>query len=153
MSISADTHKYGYAPKGLQFNVIAVSTYVTCPGSSVVMYRDAKYRCHQYSVVTDWPGGVYATQTISGSRAGGNIATCWASLMYHGHEGYLNSARKVMQVARRIKQEMKKIDGLFIYGDPLVSVIAFGSHKFSALEMAEQMSKRGWNLNTLQVSF
>lgn len=54
-SISADTHKYGFAPKG----------------SSVVMYSEPKYRRHQYTVTTDWPGGVYGSPTVGGSRCGG----------------------------------------------------------------------------------
>ena len=49
-SISADTHKYGFAPKG----------------SSVVMYSHPKYRTFQYFVQPDWPGGIYATATFSG---------------------------------------------------------------------------------------
>ena len=42
-SMSADTHKYGYAAKG----------------SSVVLYRDRELRQFQYYTVTDWPGGLY----------------------------------------------------------------------------------------------
>ena len=133
-SISADTHKYGYAPKG----------------SSVILYRNPSYRHHQFSVQTDWPGGVYASPTISGSRAGGTIATCWTSLMYHGREGYLNATKAIITTTRYLKQEIEKIPGIFIQGDPLMSVIAIGSDIFNVLEMSELLSKKGWNLNTLQ---
>ena len=47
-SISADTHKYGYAPKG----------------SSVILYSDHAYRHYQWFTVVNWPGGLYATTTI-----------------------------------------------------------------------------------------
>lgn len=47
-SISADTHKYGYAPKG----------------SSVILYSKPVYRHHQFFSVVDWPGGLYATSNI-----------------------------------------------------------------------------------------
>ncbi len=70
-SISADTHKYGYAPKG----------------SSVILYSASEYRHYQWFAVVDWPGGIYATSTIGGSRAGGIIAACWASLMHYGRDG------------------------------------------------------------------
>lgn len=133
-SISADTHKYGYAPKG----------------SSVILYRDLKYRHHQFSVCTEWPGGMYASPTISGSRAGANIATCWAALLYHGREGYVHSTRLTMQVTRFLKEEVKNIPGIHIYGDPLMSVLAFGSDNFNILEMSERLAHRGWNLNSLQ---
>ena len=39
-SISVDTHKYGFAPKG----------------SSVIMYRSNDIRKFQYFVTTEWPG-------------------------------------------------------------------------------------------------
>ena len=42
-SMSADTHKFGYAAKG----------------TSVVLYRGAELRHHQYFTITDWPGGLY----------------------------------------------------------------------------------------------
>nr|CAD7445349.1 unnamed protein product [Timema bartmani] len=58
-SISADTHKYGFAPKG----------------SSVILYSEPKYRHHQFCVTTDWPGGVYGSPTVNGSRAGGKLAS------------------------------------------------------------------------------
>ena len=35
-----------------------------------------------------------------GSRAGGIIAACWASLVYHGREGYVESTRKIVQTTR-----------------------------------------------------
>lgn len=133
-AISADTHKYAFAPKG----------------SSVIMYSDIKYRHHQFSIQTDWPGGVYASPTISGSRAGGIIATCWAAMLYHGKEGYVESTQRIMKTTRYLKQEISKIDDVFIYGDPLMSVIAVGSNSFNVLEMSEQMTRKGWNLNTLQ---
>jgi sphinganine-1-phosphate aldolase len=47
-SISADTHKYGYAPKG----------------SSVILYSDIEYRHYQWFSIVDWPGGLYATSNI-----------------------------------------------------------------------------------------
>jgi hypothetical protein len=50
-SISADTHKYGFAPKG----------------SSVVLYSEQKYRHYQWFCTSDWTGGIYATSTISKS--------------------------------------------------------------------------------------
>lgn len=51
-SISCDTHKYGFAPKG----------------SSVIMYRDKALRRYQYYTSSDWAGGVYASPTLAGSR-------------------------------------------------------------------------------------
>lgn len=69
-SISCDTHKYGFTPKG----------------TSVVMYRDADLRRYQYFSCVNWPGGIYASPTVAGSRPGQLVAGCWATLMYYGLE-------------------------------------------------------------------
>lgn len=133
-SISADTHKYGYAPKG----------------SSVIMYAHQKYRKHQFSVQTDWPGGIYASPTISGSRAGANIATCWAALLYYGVSGYVDATRRILETQRYMKRELLKMKGIYIIGDPQLSVIAIGSHDFNIFRLSDMLSKKGWNINPLQ---
>lgn len=40
--------------------------------------------------------------------------------------------------------------GIFVFGKPDVSVVALGSDKFNIYLLADQMTKRGWNLNSLQ---
>jgi hypothetical protein len=67
-SISADTHKYGFGLKG----------------SSVLLYRSAEARRHQYFAVNDWPGGLYTSPGMSGSRSGGIIAAAWAAMVTLG---------------------------------------------------------------------
>lgn len=114
------------------------------------MYKEPKYRHFQYSICTDWPGGVYASPTISGSRAGANIAVCWAAMMYHGRSGYVKATKAIVQLARDFKAKCSSIEGLKVIGDPLMSVLAFTSDRFNILQMSENLSKRGWNLNTLQ---
>lgn len=99
------------------------------------MYSDKEYRRHQFSVITDWPGGIYASPTIAGSRAGASIATCWATLLHYGVDGYVDATRKILKVQRYLKAEISKIDGIFIVGDPLLSVIAIGSKMFNVFRL------------------
>ena len=42
-SMSVDTHKFGMAHKG----------------TSIVLYRNADIRRHQYTKITEWSGGLY----------------------------------------------------------------------------------------------
>lgn len=133
-SISADTHKYGYAPKG----------------TSVILYNDKKYIHQQYSIQTDWPGGIYASPTLPGSRPGALIATCWAAMMYHGHDGYVQATNDIIKTTRLIKKELSNVEGLKVLGDPLVSVLAFGSDRFDIYALNGRLKERGWNLNALQ---
>uniref|UniRef100_A0A8K9WLI9 sphinganine-1-phosphate aldolase n=1 Tax=Oncorhynchus mykiss TaxID=8022 RepID=A0A8K9WLI9_ONCMY len=133
-SISADTHKYGYAPKG----------------SSVILYSDKKYRHYQYFVAPDWQGGIYASPSVAGSRPGGIIAACWATMMHMGEDGYIKATKKIIDTARTIKTEIRKINGVFVFGDPEVSVVAIGSDVFDIFRLSNALTSKGWNLNMLQ---
>ena len=72
-SISVDVHKYGYAAKG----------------ASVILYRSRSLRKFQFSIYTDWSGGVYGSTTMLGSKPGGAIAAAWAAINAIGEDGYL----------------------------------------------------------------
>ncbi|XP_075932909.1 sphingosine-1-phosphate lyase 1 [Anarhichas minor] len=133
-SISADTHKYGYAPKG----------------SSVILYSDKKYRHYQYFVAPDWQGGIYASPSVAGSRPGGIIAACWATMMHMGEDGYIDATKKIISTARKIQKEVGKINGVFVFGEPKVSVVAIGSDVFDIFRLSNALTTKGWNLNTLQ---
>ncbi|XP_068424646.1 sphingosine-1-phosphate lyase 1 isoform X2 [Clinocottus analis] len=133
-SISADTHKYGYAPKG----------------SSVILYSDKKYRHYQYFVAPDWQGGIYASPSVAGSRPGGIIAACWATMMHMGENGYIDATKKIISTARKIQKEVSQINGVFVFGEPKVSVVAIGSDVFDIFRLSNALTSKGWNLNTLQ---
>ena len=42
---------------------------------------------HQITCTTEWPGGIYASPTLAGSRPGANIAVTWAAMMSFGQDG------------------------------------------------------------------
>jgi sphinganine-1-phosphate aldolase len=133
-SMSADTHKYGYAAKG----------------SSVVLYRGRELRHCQYYTVTDWPGGLYLSPTFAGSRPGALAATCWAAMVSIGEDGYTDAARRILETGARIRDGIAAIPGLLVLGDPLW-VIAFGATDgLDIYQVMENMGHRGWSLNGLQ---
>jgi sphinganine-1-phosphate aldolase len=133
-SISADTHKYGYAAKG----------------TSVILYRNPELRHFQYFSITDWPGGLYNSPTFAGSRPGGLSAACWAAMVSIGEKGYLEAARRIMETATWIKDEIAHIPELKVIGDPLF-VIAFLSDSLNAFQVLEYMTERKWGLNGLHL--
>jgi sphinganine-1-phosphate aldolase len=137
-SISCDTHKYGFAPKG----------------SSTVLYRTADLRAYQYFVTTDWPGGVYASPSIAGSRPGALIAGCWASMMAQGEDGYVRATHRIVGTAKQIeaavREDVELAADLRVVGRPLVSVVAFTSDTLNIYDVADGMSDKGWHLNALQ---
>jgi len=131
-SISADTHKYGYAAKG----------------TSVVLYRNPELRHYQYFAATDWPGGLYFSPTIAGSRPGALSAVCWAALVTMGEQGYMEATRRILETATTIKKGIAEIPELRILGDPLW-IIAFTSDTLDIYRVLDEMTKNNWALNGL----
>jgi len=131
-SISADTHKYGYASKG----------------TSVILYRGFELRHYQYYKTTEWSGGLYCSPTFAGSRPGALSAGCWAAMVAMGANGYLEATKRILQTASGIKAGIKQMPDLYILGNPLW-VIAIGSNVVDIYRVMDFMSEKGWSLNAL----
>ena len=131
-SMSADTHKFGYAAKG----------------TSVVLYRGQELRHYQYYTAADWPGGLYFSPTFAGSRPGALSAACWAAMTSIGAKGYLAATKKILETADAIKRGICGIPELRILGDPLF-VIAFASDSLDIYKVLDAMTHKGWSLNGL----
>ena len=147
-SMSADTHKYGYATKG----------------TSVVLFHAPSLRDHMFFLFPKWSGGVYATPTTAGSRAGALSAACWASMMKLGREGYMRCTALIARATHEIAAGVGAIPGLRVLVQPVGMVIAFAAaHKpggsggdggreplFNIYRLSDAMSKRGWGLSQCQ---
>jgi len=136
-SISCDTHKYGFAPKG----------------SSVVLYSSRTFRDAQYFVAPEWTGGIYASPTIAGSRPGALIAACWATMLSVGAEGYTDATRSVLTATRKITDGVRAMPLLALLGEPDLSIVCFTTAKGSGLDIydvKDALAERDWSLNTMQ---
>lgn len=87
-SISMDPHKFGLSGKG----------------ASILLYSSAKLRKYQFFTTCMWPGGLYGTAGIAGSRSGVSIASAWISMMKMGMSGYRESAERVQSGRRCVMQ-------------------------------------------------
>ncbi len=132
-SMSCDTHKWGYGPKG----------------ASVVLYRSRALRRMQYFSVQGWPGGLYASPTIAGSRSEGIAAATWAAMVTLGEEGYLEIARRILEVAGIIREGAAAIPEIRIAGDPTFC-LAFLSDTLDIYHVNDFLASKGWRMNGLQ---
>jgi len=130
-SMSADVHKYGFAAKG----------------ASTVLYRDASLRRYQFHVSTGWPGGIYASPSMAGTRPGGPIAAAWAALKRIGRDGYLENAKGIMETTGRLIEGINRISGLRVLGDPPASVFAFISDEVNIYAVGDALDQRGWHMD------
>ena len=132
-SISADTHKYGYAFKG----------------SSVVVFRDKALRNAQYFYLTDWSGGKYCSPGIEGSRSGGLLAATWAAMVSLGEEGYLRYAERIFATSTAMQDAVRSHPELRLLGTPTF-LFSFTSDAFDVYHVNDFMRQRGWRFNGQQ---
>ena len=135
-SMSADIHKYGFAAKG----------------ASVLLYRNMDYLKHQFFIHQDWPGGVFASPALLGTRPGGPIAAAWAAIQAMGREGYVSSVARTMAVIEKLTSGIRDIPGLEIIGNPKGPIFAFDSRdpKLNIFALGDAMEDKGWHMDRLQ---
>ncbi|UCC18224.1 MAG: aspartate aminotransferase family protein [Promethearchaeota archaeon] len=133
-SISADVHKYGYGAKG----------------ASTILYRKERIWKHQFSVYTNWTGGIYISPSMRGTRPGGAIAAAWAAMKHLGMDGYLNLAKIVMDASKKLIEGIEKISELYILGKPVMSVFSFASDEIDIYHLGDRLDKKGWHLDRIQ---
>lgn len=135
-SISADVHKFGFGPKG----------------SSVILYRSMDYLKHQFIITTDYPGGIYISPTLMGTRPGGAIAAAWAGMNHLGESGYLSLAKKLMEATRRLKALLAKIPEIKIIGDPVMNIVSYSTEgdRPDIFVIADYLENKGWLVDRQQ---
>ncbi len=132
-TISADTHKYGYAFKG----------------TSVLAFADKALRNGQYFYVTDWTGGKYCSPGIEGSRSGGLVAATWAAMVSLGREGYVDHARGIFEASFAMQDAVRSHDALRVIGDPSFC-FSFTSDELDIYHINDFLRTKGWRLNGQQ---
>ena len=129
-SISADLHKYGYAPKG----------------ASLMMLRDADLQKHQTFNFNNWERGAYSNNTAQGTRSGGAVAAAWAVMNFLGEEGYMKWAAVIMDTVEKLTEGIKAIPGLAVLEPHELCLFVYTSND-PALDIgaiAEAMTRKGW---------
>jgi len=134
--ISADIHKYGYAPKG----------------ASVILHRDPDWFAHQVFLYDQWPSGMYGSPGVAGARSAAPIATAWAVLRHLGWDGYVDIMREVMATTAQVRTAISELPPLAVIGDPIGPVLACTSNDPDTVDIGgvgDAMDDRGWHLNRL----
>ena len=128
-SMSADLHKYGYAPK-------------PC---STVLWRSQAEQAYHYMPITDWACGLYLSQSFVGSRPLGPVAGIWALMHHWGEAGYMANAKRLLAIKSKIEAHCAKEAGLRTWhtDGPLLMV---ASDDFDIQLVVGGMEAKGWRL-------
>ncbi len=129
-TISADLHKYGYAPKN----------------ASVLLYRDAEIRRCAWFVNSSTTEYAVLNPTVQSSRTGGPVAAAWALFRHLGLAGYVEMTREVLATTRRMIEGARHIDDLVVLGEPDMTMFTLASDTINVFELDDAMRRRGWSL-------
>lgn len=132
-SISADLHKYGFAPKA----------------ASTVFYREKNEHQFQQFAFNAWPCGEMTTPTASGSRPGGAIAGAWAVQHYLGQNGYMERAQQVAEAHSIIARGVEEF-GLHALHAEALPILALATPKGQMGPIWSGLRKQGWYLGGVQ---
>lgn len=136
-SMSADLHKFGYAPKGV----------------SVVLQRGRDRERAQYFATTQWPGYPVVNPTILGSKSAGPLAAAWAIVQALGADGFRELAASMSRSTAALRAAITRIDGLRVVGAPTGPLLAVAADETVPAERrvdphhwADAVRERGWVL-------
>lgn len=136
-SISADLHKFGYAPKGV----------------SVLLHRGRARQRAQFFATTRWSGYPVVNPTLLGSRSVSPLAAAWALTERLGAEGFQQLTASCVRSTTRIRQTVGGIRGLSVQGSPTGPALALVadtsapvSQRVDPHRLADAMARIGFHL-------
>ncbi|GAA1708122.1 aminotransferase class V-fold PLP-dependent enzyme [Isoptericola hypogeus] len=136
-SLSADLHKYAFAPKG----------------ASVLLHRDRDRQRAQYFATTRWPGYPVVNPTLLGSRSGGPLGAAWAILRALGRDGLATLAGRARRATLALGDAVSGIEGLRVVGVPAGPLLAVATDEEAAADRrvdphlwADAVAAHGWTL-------
>lgn len=142
-SISADLHKYGYAPKG----------------ASVLLTRGRDRQRAQYFATTSWPGYPVVNPTLLGSKSAAPLAAAWAIIKLLGTPGFADLAASCRRSTLSLLETVEGIEGLRVVGTPTgplfavaVDPYAPAGRRIDPHHWADRMKAHGFTAQ-LQPSF
>ncbi|WP_309064634.1 pyridoxal phosphate-dependent decarboxylase family protein [Microbacterium sp.] len=136
-SVSADLHKFGYAPKGI----------------SVLLHRGRHRQRAQFFATTRWPGYPVVNPTLLGSRSASPLAAAWAITQHLGRAGYAELTAAIVRTASGIRSAVDAIPGLVMLGDPVGPALALAADatvpaagRVDPHHLADALTRLGWRV-------
>ncbi|MFT4286526.1 pyridoxal phosphate-dependent decarboxylase family protein [Nocardioides sp.] len=128
-SISVDTHKYGYAPKG----------------TSLLLHRTPALRRPQLFASAAWPGYTMLNSTMQSTKSGGPLAGAWAVMRTLGDDGYLDLTEQVLAAVDDLVAAIEAQPALRLVARPDSTLIALTTDEsLDVFTLVDELGLRGW---------
>jgi glutamate/tyrosine decarboxylase-like PLP-dependent enzyme len=129
-SLSADLHKFGFAPKG----------------ASLLLLRERTWQRYQDYVFADWPFGTYTTAGLAGSRAAAPLVAAWSIVRRLGRAGYCDAIGRIIALRKALATGVAAIPGLRVLGEPACAHLFVSGDGFDIFAVEEILAARGWRV-------
>jgi glutamate/tyrosine decarboxylase-like PLP-dependent enzyme len=113
----------------------------------VILHRPKSNLRYQVFQFADWPGGIYGSQGFQGTKPATPIGAAWAVMHYLGEEGYRRLAADTIETAQRLVDGINAIDGVHVWGEPDMTVVAVGSREHDIFAIGDVLNQRGWHFD------
>ena len=118
------------------------------------MYKSREYADYQYYVQPTWCGGIYATNSFTGSKSGNITLMTWATILLNGTSFYKTLAKSINETTVELAYRLSQIEHVKVIGNPcdLVNVVAFYTDtNFCHISAVNHyLKEKGYTLNQLQ---
>jgi len=125
-SVSADLHKFGYAPKG----------------ASVLLQRGRDRQRSQYFATTRWAGYPVVNSTMLGSKSAAPLAAAWAIVGALGASGFAALAESCARSTKALTDVVASIEGLRVVGSPVGPLFAVAADE--SVDAALRVDPHHW---------
>ncbi len=127
-SISADLHKYGYAPKN----------------ASLVLYRTPELRQHAWYINSATTDYIVFNTTVQSTRTAGPLAAAWVTMRYLGNAGYLSIVERVQNKTEEIVSRLQGNPHFYVMAGPDMAMFTIASDTLNIFELSDAMHARDW---------
>ncbi len=125
-SITIDPHKMGFS---------------LIPAGSILFRNESYLKRLEFCP----PYLPFRTNTLSGSRSGGSIASVWATIKYYGINGYRKIAGDCIKNTKFLCDELGKIKGVKLVTEPELNIVGV---RVPGLDRTyKELRKKGWKIS------
>jgi len=135
-TISADTHKYGYGPKGM----------------SVMLCRPKRLFDALRFTSLDHSGAPFSMDNLGSFRSGSILAGTWVSLMKNGLNTFNSKTEKIYKTTAYIREKIQEIPEVQLYSsNNSLNMICFDTKTINSISVSLKMKEKDhWHLSECQ---
>lgn len=88
----------------------------------MILFKSLELKEDGIFATDSWPGGLYGTVSITGSRPSSSMVGAWIATMRLGRSGLRDSVRRISNCLKHVVAGINSIPELKVIGNPQVKI-------------------------------